>query len=74
MICRLSVVVDSLVSCKAIDDLTRKSVNNTQDLIMETKQQSQKPAKKEPVKTLPVVPLSEDDMSSVSGGGGISSL
>jgi hypothetical protein len=35
---------------------------------MEIKKQSKKPAKKEPMQTLPVVPLNEHDMSSVSGG------
>jgi len=41
---------------------------------MKTKQQSQKPAKTLPVRTLPVMPLNEHDMSSVSGGGQISAI
>jgi bacteriocin-like protein len=36
---------------------------------MDTKKQSQKPAKTLPMTKLPIVTLSEKDMSSVTGGG-----
>jgi len=36
---------------------------------MDTKKQSQKPAKTLPVTQLPIVTLTEKDMSSVNGGG-----
>ena len=41
---------------------------------MDSKKQSQKPAKTLPVKTLPIMPLNEYDMSSVSGGGQVSAI
>jgi bacteriocin-like protein len=37
---------------------------------MDTKKQSQKPAKTLPLTQLPIVTLTEKDMSSVNGGGG----
>jgi hypothetical protein len=45
-----------------------KIIKQHQGATMKIKKQSKKPAKKEPVKSLPVVPLNEHDMSSVSGG------
>jgi bacteriocin-like protein len=40
-----------------------------EDLTMESKKQDKKQVKKQPLTALPVVTLSEKDMSSVSGGG-----
>jgi len=51
-----------------------KIIKQHQGATMDSKKQSQKPAKKEPVKTLPIMPLNEQDMSSLSGGGQVTAI
>jgi len=44
-------------------------MSNAEDLIMESKQQDNKPAKTQPMANLPIVTLTDKDMSHISGGG-----